>query len=163
MKSVLRIVLSGLAGMVAGVVLALLWHLVALVILTSPYDGFWDDVYAIIIDCSVGATLGALVSLCIYLYCPHDRQLGMIICLVSVLLSVPALVWDVSSFPHHISVNGSALSFSQFTNQVWYLFLWGLPAVGIVTGFLYRRTLLGKVGMGLAIILIAYGFLPFGT
>ena len=160
LTSVINITLSGLCGLVVGIALALLWHLVTMFILISPYDGFLGDVYAVIIDCSVGAALGTLGGICISLYCPRGRRLSLLLGLTSIVFLVPAIVWDISDIPHRIVINGSVLSSDAFTSQIWYVLLWGLPAIGFVTGLLCRRTVLGKLGVVTAVVLVAYGFSP---
>ena len=153
-------VISGLCGLVSGIALALLWHVVTLFIFVSPYNGYWDDVYALIIDCSVGAFFGMLSGICINRFCPCEKRFRLLLGMVAVVLLVPAVVWDANSYPTHVAVNGSALSFDPLTNCVWYLLLLGMPIISVGLSFLCRPIWLRGLGVGFSALLIAYDFFP---
>ena len=152
--------MGSLCGLVSGIALALLWHLVTLFIFVTPYNDYWADVYALIIDCSTGAFLGILSGVCISRFCPREKRFALLLGLAAVILLVPAVVWDANSYPTHVVVNGSALSFDPLTNRVWYLLLLGMPIISVGLSFLCRLIWLRRLGVGFAALLIAYNFFP---
>ena len=156
----LKAILGGLCGLVSGVALALLWHLVTLFIFVRPYSDYWGDVYAIIIDCFAGGSFGTLSGICITHFCPREKRFGFLLGLAAVILLVPAVAWDVNSYPTHMVIDGSTLSFDPLTNGVWYLLLLGLPVLSVGLSFLCRPVWLRSLVIGLAVLLIAYGFFP---
>lgn len=154
------IIKTGVLGLLAGVFLALLWHFFALVDFPSPYNGFGDDVYAIIIDVALGAFLGLTGGVLIKLFCPQSKLRAFCLGVFSLLLSSPALVWNMKELPGHIQVDGSTLSFDALTNQLWYTQLWYFPVIGLVLGYLGWRLWIGKLGLAAALVVLASGFVP---
>ena len=138
-----RLITSGALGLLVGVFLALLGHFFALVDFPSPYNGFGDDVYAIIIDVALGAFLGLTGGVISELFYPQSKRRAFCLGVFSLLLSLPAFVWNMKELPGHIQVAGSTLSFDALTNQLWYTQLW-----------------IGKIGLAVAFVTLASGFLP---
>ena len=155
-----RTITSGALGLLVGVLLALLGHFFALADFPSSYSGFGDDVYAIITDVAIGAFLGLTGGVFTELFCHQSKRRAFCFGVFSLLLSMPALAWNMRELPGHTQVDGSTLSFDALTNQIWYTQLWYMPVAGLVLGCLGWRLWTGKIGLAVAFISIASSFLP---